>query len=296
MNLPFNPFAQFEHDKVYEVPVSLIDPNPFQQRLTFDDDYILELATSFKDGGLHQPVKLRPSPVTPGRFQLIYGECRLRGHKKAGLETIKALMDLKIVTDAAMEEVALIENTGRKDLRPIEEANGMQRLSERYDGDFDKVAAKTGKSRQTVEKRILLLQLDPRVQTMVDNGQITLQAAEKLTEVEEVEKQFAYATMIAKGQMDLNRLTGLVNNAPKKGRPPSTGTGNPKTVSFKKANSDTISLVDTLGSLNYASMKPDEADTLRQQLTELVRAITENVNPTLAQRANSGKGGQQATA
>ena len=73
--------------KVVEINVELIDPNPFQPRKVFSDDELVELAESIEQHGLIQPIAVRK---VGDRYQLISGERRTRASKLAGLPTIKA--------------------------------------------------------------------------------------------------------------------------------------------------------------------------------------------------------------
>src|SRR5699024_7746313 len=74
--------------KVVALPVSQIEPSPFQARRTFDEAELAGLAASIRENGLLQPVTVRR--LGPDRYELVAGERRLRACKLAGMEKIPA--------------------------------------------------------------------------------------------------------------------------------------------------------------------------------------------------------------
>ena len=119
-----NSAAVDNSEKIVEINVDLIDPNPFQPRKVFSDDELVELAESIEQHGLIQPIAVRK---VGDRYQLISGERRTRASKLAGLPTIKAQV-YENLDDKAMAEWALIENIQRVDLNPVEVAKSYQHL------------------------------------------------------------------------------------------------------------------------------------------------------------------------
>jgi len=291
-------------DTIVRIPVANIDPNPYQQRKTFDSTYIDELAQSIKaNGGLISPISVRPHPTAEGRFQLIAGECRTRAHQRLQWTEIQAIVRPG-TTDVQMEEQALVENTKRQDLLPMEEASGYQRLLENNGNNLDLVAEKTGTSRVTIEKRVALLDLQADVQAMVDKRQITLEMAEVLLGVEDPEQQKQLATVALQARFDLNRLKGIVNNTKPTGgngqQNPTTGdqTG-PKPVRFKDVNKSLVGLNDQLERLDVTKLSAEDARTLEAQLSAIVHHISEDVMPRVSERrtrAEAAERNQQAQA
>ena len=113
--------------------------------------------------GVLQPVLVRPDDN--GRFQLIAGERRWRAAKRAGLQTIPALV--RTVADADALEQALVENLHREDLNALEEAAAYQQLMEDFGLTQEQVSARVGKSRSAVTNTLRLFQLPPSVQKLV---------------------------------------------------------------------------------------------------------------------------------
>jgi ParB family transcriptional regulator, chromosome partitioning protein len=155
-----------ETGKPREIPVELIDPNPFQTRTTFDESLLEELAASIRANGVVQPVLLRPR--ADGRFQLIAGERRLRASKLAGKATIPAV--LRQVSDEQTVEITIVENLQRADLNPIEQARGFERLSKEFNMTQEQISVRTGKDRASVANYIRLLKLPDSVQQQVEGG------------------------------------------------------------------------------------------------------------------------------
>jgi len=114
------------------VPIGRIVRSPFNTRKTFDDAYIKELSVSISEHGVLQPIKVVPAGGNSGRpktdgFEIVFGECRWRASKQAGLAMMPVMVDEKI-TDVEIQEQILIENITRKDVDPIEQAEGFRKL------------------------------------------------------------------------------------------------------------------------------------------------------------------------
>lgn len=106
------------------LPVVLIDPNPHQPRLTFDEGKLRELANDIKAaGGLIHPILVRRSKADPDRYELVVGERRLRAHKLLGEAEISAVvMD---ADDGQMAVLGLFENISREGLTEYEISKGL---------------------------------------------------------------------------------------------------------------------------------------------------------------------------
>jgi ParB family chromosome partitioning protein len=133
------------------ISVEALDPNPEQPRVEIGD--LTELTTSVKEKGVLEPLLVKPTQQK-GRWMIIAGERRWRAACAAGLREVPCIeMD---VDEAAVAEIALIENMQRKDLTPWEEADGLAALCHRYGYTHEEVSKKVGKSRTTVTEAIAL--------------------------------------------------------------------------------------------------------------------------------------------
>ncbi|WP_419765328.1 MAG: ParB/RepB/Spo0J family partition protein [Arcobacter sp.] len=150
--------------------VNCVKPNPAQPRKIFDEDKLKELSESIKEHGLIQAITVVESNVY-GEYILIAGERRLRAHKLANIEKIKAtIMDLD---DSKLREVALIENIQRDDLNIIELAYSYAQLINEHSLTHEELSEKVFKSRTSITNTLRLLQLSSYVQQMLANDKIS---------------------------------------------------------------------------------------------------------------------------
>ncbi len=158
-----------ESSTLREIPLSSIRPNPLQPRRQFDEESMASLAASIKEVGVLQPVLVRET--APGEYELIAGERRCRASRRAGLQSIAALVQAS--TDVHSLEKALVENLHRDDLGPLEEAAAYQQLVDGFGYTHEQVAARVGKSRTAVTNTLRLLQLPAGVQRLLADGVIS---------------------------------------------------------------------------------------------------------------------------
>jgi ParB family chromosome partitioning protein len=156
-----------------EVPISSVRPNPFQPRAIFDEEALGSLTASIRELGVLQPVLVRQLDVPDGghEYELIAGERRWRAARRAGLQTIPALV--RTAEGAGALEQALVENLHREDLNPLEEAAAYQQLIEDFSLTHEQVATRVGKSRAAVSNTLRLFQLPPTIQRLVAEGQLS---------------------------------------------------------------------------------------------------------------------------
>lgn len=175
-----------ESGRPREIPVELIDRNPFQTRTHMDQDQLAELAASITANGVVQPILVRP--LGNGRFQLIAGERRWRASQLAGKKTIPAI--LRQVSDEQAMEITIVENLQRADLNAMEQARAFERLSREFHMTQEQMAQRTGKDRATVANFLRLLKLPAAVQGKVETGELSFGHARALLalDAEAIEK------------------------------------------------------------------------------------------------------------
>ena len=186
-NSATNDNATPDNQKIVEINIDLIDPNPFQPRKFFNDDELVELAETIEKHGLIQPIAVRK---VGDRYQIISGERRTRASKLANCKTIKAQI-YDNLDDKTMNEWALIENIQRVDLNPIEIARSYQQLIDNHNYTHEDLAKTVGKSRSAITNALRLLKLPNQVQVWIQEGKISGGAAralcsEKITDPEAV--------------------------------------------------------------------------------------------------------------
>lgn len=155
-------------NRVVEVDIGEIRPNPHQPRSEFDIADIQSLADSILQNGILQPLTVRRGE---DRYELIAGERRLRAAKLAGLRAVPCIiLDISSRNSAIM---ALVENIQRQDLNAIEIALGMQRLIDECGLTQDALSEKVGKKRSTVSNFLRLLKLPDEIQLALKEGLIS---------------------------------------------------------------------------------------------------------------------------
>jgi ParB family chromosome partitioning protein len=193
-----------------EIELSRIDPNPLQPRKNFDDVHIDELARSIREHGVVQPILVSRSGE---RYQLIAGERRFRAAKKAGLDTIPAVIKHG-ATRSEVLELAIIENVQREDLNPIEEAIAYKQLHDEFQMTQDEIARRVGKERSTVANSLRLLKLPDSVKQLVAGGQLSMGHARALLAVEDRKKLEALAQRIARQGLSVRQAELLASGGP----------------------------------------------------------------------------------
>ena len=154
-----------------KISISSIIPNKYQPRKNFDKNSLEELTASIRERGIIQPIIVRASEDNNDKYELIAGERRWQAAQNAGLHEVPAV--ILNVDNLKSLEFAIVENVQRKDLNPIEEAEGYQRLINEFNYDQDKVAKFIGKSRAHISNCIRLLSLPAKVIEHIINDKIS---------------------------------------------------------------------------------------------------------------------------
>ncbi|HEX6292903.1 MAG TPA: ParB/RepB/Spo0J family partition protein [Herpetosiphonaceae bacterium] len=159
-----------------DLPIELIDPSPFQIRRTFGN--ISELAEAMRIHGFTSRLWVREHPTAPGRYQLIFGERRLRAAREARIAVIPC--EVTQFADRELVEIGLMENLQREDLDPLEEAHGLQRFMDEFGYSYRDLAERIGKDKGYVENRLRLLRMPEDIQQMVIARPETMSAAREV--------------------------------------------------------------------------------------------------------------------
>ena len=143
------------------ISISSIIRNKYQPRKKFEKESLEELTNSIKERGIIQPIIVRKSDDIIDKFEIVAGERRWQAAQKAGLHKVPVVI---IEADNLKSlEFAIVENVQRKDLNPIEEAEGYKRLIDDFNYDQEKVAKFIGKSRAHVSNCLRLLSLPLKI-------------------------------------------------------------------------------------------------------------------------------------
>ena len=199
---------------ILRIPVDLIEPNPYQPRMTFDQEALDELADSIRTLGLIQPITVRK--VAEGKYQIISGERRFRASRLAGMDMIPAY--IRDANDQGMLEMAIVENIQRENLDPIEVAMSYQRLIEECNLTQEQMAFRVGKKRASVTNFLRLLKLPAKIQHDLKVGLLSVGHAKVLLGVEDTMIQEALCDLVIKEDMSVRQLEDKVRklSQPKK--------------------------------------------------------------------------------
>jgi ParB family transcriptional regulator, chromosome partitioning protein len=187
-----------------EVPLNLIDPNPFQPRSGLSDEALEELTNSIRASGVLQPVLVRPAGE---RYQLVAGERRWRAAANAGIKRVPAIV--RTITDAEALELALTENLLREALNPLDVARAYEQLQQRFKLTHEQIAERLGVNRSTVTNTFRLLTLPSDVQQLLAEGKITAGHARALVAIESAQTQSTLAKVAAQKGLSVRYLENL---------------------------------------------------------------------------------------
>lgn len=200
---------------IVRIPIEMIEPNPFQPRMSFDAEALEELAASIKTLGLIQPITVRK--ISNTKYQIISGERRYRASQKAGMSMIPAY--IRDASDQGMLEMAIVENIQRENLDPIEVAMSYQRLIDECDLTQDQMADRVGKKRTSVTNYLRLLRLPAKVQHDLKVGLLSVGHAKVILGVEDATLQEQLCDLVIKNDLSVRQLeeeVKLFSDKPKK--------------------------------------------------------------------------------
>lgn len=170
---------------VLAIPVGDVDESPSNPRKTFAG--VADLAEDLKRRGVLQPVLVRPSPVSEGRYELVFGARRFRATKLARIADIPAMV--RTLTDEEVLEIQIVENSKREDIHPMEEADGYRALHETHGWPVEEIAAKVGKAPATVRQRLKMCALVPAAREAFLANRFTAGVALALARIPHADQQ-----------------------------------------------------------------------------------------------------------
>ncbi len=215
-----------------EVALDRIEPNPLQPRRHFAPESLEGLAASIRTQGLLQPILVRPKEGEEGRYQVIAGERRLRAAKLAGLERVPVIV--RAVDDRNALTLTLLENLQREDLRPIELAQGLKELVERFGLTQAELARGLGVSREQVSNTLRLLKLPEKVRELLDSGLITPGHGRLLASLDPPEAAQALGELVVERDLTVRELELLIADEAAVAVPSEPGNGGPATAAPRR--------------------------------------------------------------
>lgn len=171
-------------EKIIQVRIDHLQPNPYQPRQRFPEEKIAELTQSIRTYGLLHPIIVRRM----GRvYQIVAGERRVIACKNLGWKAIPATV--KELSDSAVAAMALIENLQRENLGYLDEAAGYARLIQTFSLTQEVLAQRLGKSQSTIANKMRLLKLPEEVKDLLVKEQLSERHARALLKLESAVQQ-----------------------------------------------------------------------------------------------------------
>ena len=199
-----------------EVPISALDPNPFQPRSAMDPERLAELTASVRESGIVQPILVRRRGE---RYQIIAGERRFRAAQATGLATVPVMV--RDVDDEHLLELALVENIQREELNPIEEAQAFHRLQDEFGLTQEEIARRVGRDRATVANTLRLLRLPRELRELLAEARLDAGHGRAILALERAEDQVALGREAARKGLSVREVERRValQRAPRGARP-----------------------------------------------------------------------------
>ena len=187
---------------IVRIPVDMVEPNPYQPRMSFDNEALNELADSIRTLGLIQPITVRRK--SDDRFQIISGERRFRACRLCNMDMIPAYV--MEADDQGMLEMAIVENIQRENLDPIEVAMSYQRLIDECRLTQERMAERVGKKRASVTNTLRLLRLPAKVQHDLKVGLISVGHAKVILGVDDPSLQEKLCDLVVRDGLSVRQL------------------------------------------------------------------------------------------
>jgi ParB family transcriptional regulator, chromosome partitioning protein len=218
-----SPLSASPTPSLQHIPVSLVDPNPFQPRRSIEQAKLKELADSITSTGVVQPILVRRKGE---RYELVAGERRWRAASMADLEVVPAIV--RELPDQEALELALTENILREDLSPLEVAHAYHSLQEKFGYSHESIASRLGIDRSTVTNTLRLLKLPSEVQKMIDEKVLSSGHARALLACENPDEQVKLAHRIVQGGLSVRQVEKLASPGRRASHPKETQSEAPK--------------------------------------------------------------------
>jgi len=241
---------------VYEIPLGRIQPNPYQPRKYFDETALSELAESIKANGVIQPIVIRQDK--DNELYLVAGERRLKAAQLAGLESIPA-----ILTEGNPIEISLIENLQRENLKPVEEAEALEKMIKEFSYTQEQLAHVIGKARSTVTEILSLNKLPDPVKDECRRADISRRVLIEISKQKTPEKMTALFEKVKTDNLTSESVRKLSRRDGEMKRRTPAG------IVIEK----TQNLYLTLSKLDTATISDEERDQLTQELKYLRKAL-----------------------
>ena len=204
--LSFTREKEKEENKIVQIPVENIIPNPHQPRTEFDYNDISSLAESICQNGILQPLSVRK---IAGGYELVAGERRLRAAKVSGLKYVPCI--ILDITERTSAILALVENIQRQDLSFFDEANAIEKLISYYGMTQEDAAVKLGKAQSTIANKLRILKLSEEEKELILKFNLTERHARALLRLANKEDRLEILARIIKFNLNVEKTEQAID-------------------------------------------------------------------------------------
>ena len=246
---------------LYNVLIEKINPNPNQPRKYFDPEALEELTQSIKENGVLQPVIITTDERR--EIHLVAGERRYRAAKDAGLHKIPA-----IYKDGHSDEIALIENLQREDLKPVEEAEALSRLMDKHNYTQEQLSDIVGKGQSTISETLSLNKLPEQIKKEYRHADISRRILVEVAKQKTDDDKIRLFNQIKDNDLkdnDVRKITRKKSDMPQK---------TPAGVALDK----TVGLSKSLAKVDMATVEEQERGQLITELRALKSVIEQVID------------------
>lgn len=194
-------------NKVVEIEISKIIPNPNQPRTEFSLSDISALADSIAQNGILQPLSVRR---VNDSYELIAGERRLRAAKMCELQVVPCI--IHEMSDRESAILALVENIQRQDLSFFDEASAIEKLISYYGLTQEEAAQKLGKAQSTVANKLRLLRFTADERELITKFGLTERHSRTLLRLASPEDRLIMLEKIIKNKLNVEKTERLVDD------------------------------------------------------------------------------------
>lgn len=197
---------QKEENRVIQIPVAEIFPNPHQPRSEFDYSDISSLAESICQNGILQPLSVRK--IEKG-YELIAGERRLRASKLLQLRYVPCIV--LNISERTSAILALVENIQRQDLSFFDEAKAIEKLINFYGMTQEDAAVKLGKAQSTIANKLRILKLSDEEREIITKYNLTERHARALLRLGSKEDRLEILNRIIKYNLNVEKTESTID-------------------------------------------------------------------------------------
>ena len=193
--------------EIYNIPQTMIVPNPNQPRKRFDYDKLENLAQSIRENGILQPITVRKREDK--KYELVSGERRLRAARLVGMVKIPSIVINIDDKNSAM--FSIIENLQRQSLDFFEEAEAIEKLVGEYAMSREEVAQKLGLAPSTVSNKLRILRLPEEMRFELARAGLTESHARALLMLEDDNQRARALSIIVDRHLNVAESERMIN-------------------------------------------------------------------------------------